>query len=78
MQLKDEFEQMSKKCSERVAEMCLLEKETWQRLDKLEEDCERLNKKVQAKADKLVKFPLTVVLLLFDTVSSRIKVFIPI
>ena len=54
VRLKGEFEEMIKKCSDKITEMCKVEKETWIKLDQLEEDCEDLIDQVETKAETLV------------------------
>ena len=52
--LKSEFEELIKKCSDKITEMCKVEKETWIKLDQLEEDCQKLITQVEKKAETLV------------------------
>ena len=40
--LEAHFKQMIKKCSEKVTELCKLEKGTWQTVDELNEKCEAM------------------------------------
>lgn len=40
VRLKNEFEGLIKKCSDKITEMRKVEKETWIKLDQLEEDCQ--------------------------------------
>ena len=43
-----------KKCSDKITEMCKVEKETWIKLDQLEEYCQDLIDQVETKAETLV------------------------
>ena len=52
--LKTEFEELIKKCSDKITEMCKVEKETWLKLDQLEADCQDLIDQVETKAKTLV------------------------
>ena len=52
--LKSEFEELIKKCSDKITEMCKVEKETWLKLDQLEADCQKLITQVEKKAETLV------------------------
>ena len=54
LRLKSEFEAVIKRCAAKITEMCKVEKETWIKLDKLEEDCQGLITQVEKKADALV------------------------
>ena len=47
--LKSEFEELIKKCSDKITEMCKVEKETWLKLDQLEEHCQQLIKRWRQK-----------------------------
>ena len=49
------FNVLLKKCSETITQTCKAEKETWQSLDQVEEECDDLMRKVQAKTDALVR-----------------------
>ena len=48
------FNVLLKKCSETITQTCKAEKETWQTLDQVEEECDDLMRQVKAKADALV------------------------
>lgn len=48
------FNHMLKKCSAEITQMCRSEKETWQKVDQVEEECQSLIRQVEAKADDLV------------------------
>ena len=48
------FNVLLKKCSETITQTCKAEKEMWQSLDQVEEECDDLMRQVQAKADALV------------------------
>ena len=52
--MKSEFEELIKKCSDKITEMCKVEKETWLTLDQLEADCQKLITQVEKKAETLV------------------------
>ena len=52
--LKTEFDELIKKCSDKITEMCKEEKETWLKLDQLEADCQDLIDQVETKAKTLV------------------------
>ena len=54
LSLKSEFEEVIKRCSDKITEMCKVEKETWIKLDQLEEDCQDLIDQVETKAETLV------------------------
>ena len=54
LRLKSEFEAVIKRCAAKITEMCKVEKETWIKLDQLEEDCQGLITQVEKKADALV------------------------
>ena len=43
-----------KTCSDKITEMCKVEKKRWIKLDQLEEDCQKLIIQVEKKADALV------------------------
>ena len=45
---------MMKKCSDKVTELCKLEKQTWQTVDTLNEKCEDMIKHVEATAERQV------------------------
>ena len=52
--LETRFEDMIKKCSDKVTELCKLEKQTWQTVDELNEKCEAMMKQVDTTAEKQV------------------------
>ena len=52
--LEAHFSEMIKKCSDKVTELCRLEKQTWQTVDKLNEKCEAMVKQVDTTAEKQV------------------------
>ena len=52
--LKAHFADLTKKCSDKVTELCKLEKETWQTVDELNEKCEAMKNKVDTTAEKQV------------------------
>lgn len=54
MQLEAEFVELTKSVSDRMTEMCKQEKETWQNLDNLELECEKLRQQVKDKTQKMV------------------------
>ena len=43
-----------KKCSDKVTELCKLEKQTWQTVDELNEKCEAMMNQVDTTAEKQV------------------------
>ena len=45
---------MIKKCSDKVTELCKLEKETWQTVDTLSEKCEAMMNQVETTKEKQV------------------------
>ena len=53
--LERHFEDMIKKCSDKVTELCKLEKQTWQTVDELNEKCEAMMKQVDTTAEKQVQ-----------------------
>ena len=53
--LEAHFAEMIKKCSEKVTELCKLEKQTWQTVDELNEKCEAMMKQVDTTAEKQVQ-----------------------
>lgn len=53
--LEAHFAEMIKKCSEKVTELCKLEKRTWQTVDELNEKCEAMIKQVDLTAEKQVQ-----------------------
>ena len=52
--LETRFEEMVQKCSDKVTELCKLEKQTWQTVDELNEKCEAMMNKVDSTAEKQV------------------------
>lgn len=53
-QLNREFTEITKKYSEKITELCKLEKATWQKLDDLENECERCTEQVNSRTEELV------------------------
>ena len=53
-----EFEVVIKRCSEKITEMCKVEKEAWLKLDQLEENCQELITQVERKAESLVSLTI--------------------
>ena len=53
--LEAHFSEMIKKCSEKVTELCKLEKQTWQTVDELNEKCEAMIRQVDLTAEKQVQ-----------------------
>ena len=53
-----EFEVVLKRCSEKITEMCKVEKGAWLKLDQLEQDCQELIKQVETKAESLVSLTI--------------------
>lgn len=56
--LKDEFKEFLKKCSEKITEMCKLEKETWMKLDYVEEQCNNCINDVDKKEADMVSIAM--------------------
>ena len=56
--LKAEFEVVLKRCSEKLTEMCKVEKGAWLKLDQLEQDFQELIKQVETKARSLVSLTI--------------------
>ena len=54
--LEAQFADMIKKCSDKVVELCKLEKETWQTVDELNEKCKAMIEQVETTKDKQVLF----------------------
>ena len=52
--LEVQFADMIKKCSDKVTELCKLEKETWQTVDTLNEKCEAMMNQVDTTKEKQV------------------------
>ena len=52
--LMTDFNALLKKCSETITQSCKAQKELWQSLDQIDEECDGLMGQVQAKADALV------------------------
>mgnify|MGYP001798279088 CR=1 FL=1 len=50
------FEDMIKKCSDKVTELCKLEKQTWQTVDELNEKCQAMMNQVDTTVEKQVGF----------------------
>ena len=46
--------QMIKRCSEKVTELCKLEKETWQTVDELNEKCEAMIDQIETTTEQQV------------------------
>ena len=54
--LEAQFADMIKKCSDKITELCKLEKETWQTVDELNEKCKAMIEQVETTKDKQVLF----------------------
>lgn len=54
--LEAQFADMIKKCSDKVTELCKLEKETWQTIDTLNEKCVAMIEQVETTKEKQVLF----------------------
>ena len=52
--LEAQFADMIKKCSDKVTELCKLEKETWQTVGELNEKCEAMIKQVDTTTEQQV------------------------
>ena len=52
--LEAHFKQMIQQCSDKVTELCKLEKETWQTVDTLNEKCEAMIKQVDTTTEQQV------------------------
>ena len=52
--LEAHFAEMIKKCSDKVTELCKLEKQTWQTVDELNEKCKAMMNQVDTTAEKQV------------------------
>lgn len=52
--LQAEFEGLVKTCSGQITELCRREKSTWQELDVVEEEFNKISAKVSAKTQRLV------------------------
>ena len=52
--LEAHFRQMIQQCSDKVTELCKLEKETWQTVDELNEKCEAMIKQVDTTTEQQV------------------------
>ena len=52
--IEKEFDVMTKKCSDKITELCKLEKQTWQTVDELNEICEAMVNQVDSTAEKQV------------------------
>lgn len=68
-----EFAELTKAVSDRMTVMCKLEKETWQKLDSLEIECEKLRQEVTEKTKDMV-FKLFFIFVMSTTCSSTNKV----
>lgn len=53
-QLEAEFAELTKSVTDKMTEMCKLEKETWQKLDNLEMECDELRRDIHDKAKEMV------------------------
>ena len=52
--LETRFEEMIQKCSDKVTELCKLEKQTWQTVDELNGKCEAMMNQVDTTVEKQV------------------------
>ena len=52
--LEAHFKRMIQQCSDKVTELCKLEKETWQTVDELNEKCEAMIKQVDTTTEQQV------------------------
>ena len=80
--LTTEFEVVIKRCSEKITEMCKVEKGAWLKLDQLEENCQELITQVERKAESLVSLTIlqTFIYLvtLFYSLVSKSRWYMPI
>ena len=54
--LKAHLADLTKKCSDKVTELCKLEKQTWQTVDELNGKCEAMMNQVDTTVEKQVGF----------------------
>ena len=54
--VKSDFAKLQKRCSEKLTEVCRVEKQVWKTLDELEEDSDELMNQVTLNTKELVRY----------------------